>query len=52
VLFACETKALMIFAILTMKQLLDNCQEPEEFEAWFGMNDEIKEHGIGAKIWE
>jgi hypothetical protein len=52
ILFACQTLALMIFAKRTMKKLLDDYQEPEDFEAWFATNTDIREHGIGAEIWE
>ena len=52
ILFACQTLALMIFAKRTMKKLLDDYQNPEEFEAWFAINDEIRENGINAEIWE
>lgn len=52
ILFACQTLALMIFAKRTMNNLLDDYQNPEEFEAWFATNDDIREHGIGAEIWE
>lgn len=52
ILFACQTLALMIFAKRTMKKLLDDYQNPEEFEAWFVTNDDIREHGISAEIWE
>lgn len=52
VLFACQTLALMIFAKRTIKKLLDDYQNPEEFEAWFATNDDIREQGISAEIWE
>jgi len=52
ILFACQTMALMIYAKRTMKWLLDDYQNPEEFEAWFATNDDIREQGISAKIWE
>ena len=52
ILFACETKALMIFAKKSAKYLKDDYQNPDELELWFGMNEEIEEHGIDAEIWE
>jgi len=52
VLFACQTMTLMIYAKRTMRGLLDDYQNPEEFEAWFTTNDDIREHGISAEIWE
>ena len=52
ILFVCQTLALMIYAKRTIKKLLDDFQEPEEFEAWFATNDDIREHGIGAEVWE
>lgn len=52
ILFACQTLTLMIFAKRTMKKLLDDYQNPGEFEAWFAINDEIRKHGISAEIWE
>jgi hypothetical protein len=42
----------MIFAKRTMKRLQDDYQEPEEFEAWFATNENIREQGISAEIWE
>ncbi|MCX6810335.1 MAG: hypothetical protein NTY30_01185 [Candidatus Berkelbacteria bacterium] len=52
ILFACQTLGLMIYAKRTMKWLLDDNQEPEDFDAWFATNDNIREQGIGAEIWE
>lgn len=52
ILFACQTLALMIYAKRTMRWLLDDYQNPEEFEAWFSTTDHIREHGISAEIWE
>ena len=52
VLFACQTLALMIYAKRAMRWLLDDYQNPEEFEAWFATNASIREHGISAEIWE
>ena len=52
ILFACRTLALMIYAKRTMRWLLDDYQNPEEFEAWFATNDDIREQGISAEIWE
>ena len=52
ILFACQTLALMIYAKKTMRWLLDDYQNPEEFEAWFATIDDIREHGINAEIWE
>lgn len=52
ILFACQTLALMIFAKRTMKRLLDDYQEPEDFEAWFAASADIRERGISADIWE
>jgi hypothetical protein len=52
ILFACETKALMIFAKHSAKYLRDDYQNPDDLELWFGMNEDIKECGIGAEIWE
>jgi len=52
ILLACETLALMIYAKRTMKWLLDEYQEPEEFDAWFAINDDIRKKGISAEIWE
>lgn len=52
ILFACQTLALMIFAKRTIKRLLDDYQEPEDFEAWFATNDDIRELGISGEIWE
>jgi len=42
----------MIYAKRTMRWLLDDYQEPEEFQAWFSTNDDIKGQGISAEIWE
>jgi len=52
ILFSCQTLALMIYAKRSMRWLLDDYQNPEEFEAWFATNDDIREHGISAEIWE
>lgn len=52
ILFTCQTLALMLYAKQTMKRLLDDYQEPEDFEAWFATNDKIREQGINAEIWE
>ena len=52
ILFACQTLALMIYAKRTMKGLLNDYQEPEDFDAWFSTNDKIREQGISAEIWE
>lgn len=52
ILFACQTKALMIYTKRTMRWLLDDYQNPEELEAWFAINDDIREQGISAEIWE
>ncbi len=52
ILFACQTLPLMIYVKRTMKKLLDDYQEPGEFDAWFATYDDIREHGIGAEIWE
>ena len=52
VLFSCETKALMIFAKRTTTKLLDDYQEPEDFEAWFATRDDIQDNGINKNIWE
>lgn len=52
ILFACESKALMIFAKKSAKYLRDDYQNPEELELWFTMNNEILKYGIGAEIWE
>ncbi|MFA5158809.1 MAG: replication-relaxation family protein [Patescibacteria group bacterium] len=52
ILFACQTLALMIYAKRTMRWLLDDYQNPEEFKAWFATNDDIREQGISAEIWE
>jgi len=52
ILFACETKALMIFAKKSAKYLKDDYQNPDDLELWFGMNEEIEERGIDAEIWE
>jgi len=35
-----------------MQELLDECQNAEEFEVWFATNEDIREHGTGAEIWE
>jgi hypothetical protein len=35
-----------------MKKLLDDYQGPEEFEAWFATNDNIRELEISVEIWE
>ncbi len=52
ILFTCQTMTLMIYAKRTMKGLLNDYQEPEDFEAWFSTNDKIREQGISAEIWE
>lgn len=52
ILFACETKALMIFAKKSAKYLRDDYQDPNDLELWFGMNEDISEFGISAEIWE
>ena len=52
ILFACQTLTLMIYAKRTMRWLLDDYQNPEEFEAWFATDADIREHGISAEIWE
>jgi len=52
ILFSCQTKALMIYTKRTMRWLLDDYQNPEEFEAWFATNDDVREQGISAEIWE
>jgi len=52
ILFACQTLPLMIFSKRAIKRLLDEYQNPEEFDAWFATNDDIREHGIDDKIWE
>jgi len=52
ILFGCETLALMIFAKHAIKRLLDDYQDPEDLEIWFGTNEDIIEHGITAEIWE
>ncbi|OQB72554.1 MAG: hypothetical protein BWX92_03602 [Deltaproteobacteria bacterium ADurb.Bin135] len=52
ILFTCQTMTLMIYAKRTMKGLLNDYQEPEDFDAWFSTNDKIREQGISAEIWE
>ncbi len=52
ILFACQTMALMIYAKRSMKGLLNDYQEPEDFDAWFSTNDKIRDQGISAEIWE
>lgn len=52
ILFACESKALLIFAKKTARYLLADYQNPEDLELWFGMNEDIEEHGIDAEVWE
>jgi hypothetical protein len=52
ILFSCQTLALMIYAKRSMRWIRDDYQNPEEFEAWFATNDDIREHGISAEIWE
>ena len=52
ILFSCETKALLIFAKKTAKYLLNDYQNPEELELWFGLDEDIKEYGIIAEVWE
>ena len=52
VLFACQTKELMITAKRTMKRLLDDYQDPEDLEIWFATCEDLKENGITAEIWE
>lgn len=52
VLFACESKALLIFAKKTARYLLNDYQNPEDLELWFGLNEDIEEHGIDAEVWE
>lgn len=52
VLFASETKALLIFAKKTAKYLLADYQNPEDLELWFGLNEDVEEHGIDAEVWE
>lgn len=52
ILFACQTKALLIFAKKTTKFLLEEYQNPNELMLWFGLFEDIKECGIDAEIWE
>ena len=52
ILFICQTVALMIYVKQTTKRLLDDYQEPEDFEAWFATSDKIRDQGISAEIWE
>ncbi len=52
VLFACQTKSLLIFAKRATKKLLDDYQNPEDLELWFATIEDIKESGIMAEIWE
>ena len=52
ILFACQTKELMISAKRTMKRLLNDYQDPEDLEIWFATHEDIREHGISAEIWE
>jgi len=52
ILFACQTKNLMISAKRTMKRLLDDYQDPEELEIWFATYEELRKNGITAEIWE
>ena len=52
VLFTCQTMTLMIYAKRTMKGLLNDYQEPEDFDAWFATTENIREQGISAEIWE
>lgn len=52
ILFACETLPLMISAKRTIKKLLDDYQNPENLEIWFGTYEDLRESGITAEIWE
>lgn len=52
ILFTCETKALLIYAKKSAKYLLEDYQNPQDLNLWFGLNEDIKDCGINAEIWE
>lgn len=52
ILFACESKALLIFAKKTARYLLEDYQDPEDLQLWFGLYDDIQEYGVDGEIWE
>ena len=52
ILFGCQTKALMIFTKRSTKRLLEDYQDPEDLEIWFALEEDLRDYGIVAEIWE